>query len=142
MAPPRARSRRAKSAAAESDAGGSGGPARLGGPPGRGEPSLPEPPRRGDSSLPEPRLGQKVSILYRLHGGEHPFSEIVGIVQRIAEDPSRGPLIAVLRRNGMLVEVPRADVVRMKIVPTDRGGPIRLPKVPTSAPESQRSADP
>jgi hypothetical protein len=105
--------------AAESDAGGSGGPARLGGPPGLGS---------RQPSPPEPRLGQKVSILYRLAGDEHPFSEVVGIVQRIADDSGRGPLLAVIRRSGELVEVSRADIVRMKIVPTDRGGPIRPPK--------------
>jgi len=131
VAPRRARSLRARSAAAESDTGGSGGPARLGGPPGRGEPRLPE-----------PRLGQKVSILYRLTGDEHPFSEVVGIVQRITDDPSRGPLLAVLRRNGMLVEVPRADVVRMKIVPTDRGGPLRIPRSLQSPGQPPGAADP
>lgn len=86
-------------------------------------------------SLPEPSLGQKVSILYRLAGDEHPFTEVVGIVQRITDGPrdgtsgtSGGAVLAVLRRNGDLVEVPRADIVRMKIVPTGGGGPIRLPK--------------
>ena len=96
-----------RSAAAESDAGDSGGPARLGGPSGR------------DPHLPEPRLGQKVSILYRLTGDEeYELSEVVGIVQRLTVDPSRGPLLAVVRRTGELVEIPRADIIRMKIVPT------------------------
>jgi hypothetical protein len=108
-----------RSVAAKSDAEGSGGPARLGGPPASA---------REQPSLPDPRLGQKVSILYRLTGDEYPFSEVVGIVQRIADDPARGPLLAVIRRSGELVEVPSADIVRMKIVPTDRGGPIRPPR--------------
>ena len=90
----------------------------------------------GPGSLPEPRLGQKVSILYRLVGDdEYAMSEVVGIVQRITDGHPRGPdgpprvpVIAVLRRNGDLVEVPRADIVRMKIVPTGGGGPVRLPK--------------
>lgn len=103
-----------------------GGPASPGGPPGAGDP-----PGAG-AGLPEPRLGQKVSILYRLAGDEeHEFSEVVGIVQRLAVDPLRGPLLAVLRRDGRLVEVPRADVVRMKIVPTG-GGPFRPPRSWTS----------
>jgi hypothetical protein len=85
-------------------------------------------------SFPEPSLGQKVSILYRLAEDEHPFTEVVGIVQRITDEPrdgtpgTGGAVLAVLRRNGDLVEVPRADIVRMKIVPTGGGGPIRLPK--------------
>jgi hypothetical protein len=83
----------------------------------------------GPGSLPEPRLGQKVSILYRLEGDEkYATSEVVGIVQRITDGPPRVPAIAVLRRNGDLVEVPRADIVRMKIVPTGGGGPVRIPK--------------
>jgi hypothetical protein len=84
-------------------------------------------------SLPEPRLGQKVSVLFRLHGDEHPFSEVVGIVQRIAEGPSGDPVLAVVRRNGDLVEVPRADIVRMKIIPTGGGAPVRLRESWTSA---------
>jgi hypothetical protein len=113
VAPPRARLLRARSAAASNAPGSSG----------------PEP------RQPEPSLGQKVSILYRLAGDEHPFSEVVGIVQRITDGApqgpdgrSGGPVLAVLRRNGDLVEVPRADIVRMKIVPTGGGAPIRPPK--------------
>jgi hypothetical protein len=75
------------------------------------------------SDLPEPALGQKVSILYRLHDGEYEFTEVVGIVQRLVSGPAGDPVIAVIRRSGELVEVPRADIVRMKVVPTRRAGP-------------------
>jgi hypothetical protein len=49
----------------------------------------------------------------------------VGVVQRLQSGPSGA--IAVLRRNGTLVEVPRPDIVRLKIVPASRG-PVRVPK--------------
>ena len=62
--------------------------------------------------------------------------------QRITDDPSRGPLLAVLRRNGVLVEVASADIVRMKIVPTDRGGPLRIPRSLQSPGQPPGAADP
>lgn len=108
-----------------------GGPARPGGPPGvEGPPGTGEGPGApvAERSLPEARLGQKVSILYRLTGDEeYRHSEVVGILQRLTVDPARGPLLTVVRRTGELVEVPRADIVRMKIVPTG-GGPFRPPR--------------
>jgi hypothetical protein len=105
----RARSPRARSAAAESSPR---------------DPKLPD--------LPDPGLGQKVSILYRLPAGPDAggfeFSEVVGIVQRISDAPPGGPVLAVVRRNGALVEVPRSDIVRMKIVRTSGAGPFKPPK--------------
>ena len=79
-------------------------------------------------ALPEPKLGQKVSILYRLVGDEYPFTEVVGIVQRIADNDEGEPTIAVIRRNADLVCVRRADIVRMKIVPTHGKGPFKPPR--------------
>lgn len=77
------------------------------------------------SEFPEPKLGQKVSILFRIDGDpQHPFSEVVGIVQRISEE---NRVYHVVKRDGTLVEVPAADVVKLKIVPTGRG-PLRVPK--------------
>ncbi|MGH2689835.1 MAG: hypothetical protein ACRDKW_13675 [Actinomycetota bacterium] len=85
-----------------------------------------------DPQLPEPSLGQKVSILYRLPAGPDAdgleFSEVVGIVQRISRAPSGDPVLAVVRRSGVLVEVPRSGIVRMKVVPTSGAGPFKPPK--------------
>jgi hypothetical protein len=63
------------------------------------------------------------------------MTEVVGIVQRMTGGPPEGRVLAVLRRNGDLVEVPRADIIRMKIVPTGGGAPVRIP-------ESWGTADP
>ncbi|MGH2720147.1 MAG: hypothetical protein ACRDJO_00915 [Actinomycetota bacterium] len=109
MARRRARTPRARSAAAESSPR---------------DPELPD--------LPNPGLGQKVSILYRLPAGPDAdgfeFSEVVGIVQRISRALSGDPVLTVVRRNGALVEVPRSGIVRMKIVPTSGAGPFRPPR--------------
>jgi hypothetical protein len=71
------------------------------------------------SRLDESHLGAKVSLLFRIEGDpEHPFSEVVGLLQRIDTDPGGARRLAVLRRNGELVEVLESDVIRWKLVPT------------------------
>jgi len=64
-------------------------------------------------------LGQKVSILYRIEGDpDHPFSEVVGVVQRI-ECPDGGRAVYhVLRRSGEMVPVRASDVVKLRVIPT------------------------
>lgn len=74
---------------------------------------------RESSSHPEPKLGQKLSILFRITGDpQHPLNEAVGILQRVVDDEERGRVYYVVKRDGTLVEVPRNDIVNLKIVPT------------------------
>lgn len=80
------------------------------------------------SSAAEPRLGQKVSILYRLeHDPQFPFNEVVGVLQRIEVSPEgETTSYLVVKRDGSLVSVPATAIVRLKVVPTGRG-PVRIP---------------
>ena len=85
MGPPRAHSRRARSAAANSVSN----PAEL--------------------------LGKKVSFYFATpNDPEFGHSEAVGVVQRIDDD--RG--FHVLKRDGTVVTIPAANVVKMKIIGT------------------------
>jgi hypothetical protein len=87
----------------------------------------PSPPAQGKPDL-EQRLGEKLSILFRIEGDqEHPFSEVVGLLQRVAVDEAGARTLAVCRRDGSLVEVAEADVIRLKFVPIRSGGPFRAP---------------
>ena len=81
---------------------------------------------QGDSDLGQ-RLGEKLSILFRIEGDpEHPYSEVVGLLQRVTVDGAGARTLAVCRRDGSVVEVPEADVIRLKFIPI-RGGPFRAP---------------
>ncbi|MBW3590541.1 MAG: hypothetical protein KY393_01605 [Actinobacteria bacterium] len=74
-----------------------------------------------------------MSILFRIKGDpEHPFSEAVGVLQRIDSDPTT---YHVLRRSGEVVEVPEQSVVTLKLMPAARG-PLRRPKSWSKTPES------
>jgi hypothetical protein len=75
----------------------------------------------------EQRLGEKLSILFRIEGDlEHPYSEVIGLLQRVTVDEAGARTLAVCRRDGSVVEVAEADVVRLKFIPI-RGGPFRAP---------------
>jgi hypothetical protein len=75
----------------------------------------------------EQRLGEKLSILFRIEGDpEHPHSEVIGLLQRVTVDGAGARTLAVCRRDGSVVEVAEADVVRLKFIPI-RGGPFRTP---------------
>jgi hypothetical protein len=75
----------------------------------------------------ESRLGEKLSILFRIEGdAEHPYSEVVGLLQRVDRDSRGGRVLLVCRRDGSLVEVPEADVIRLKFIPP-AGGRLRPP---------------
>jgi len=77
------------------------------------------------------RIGEKVSILYRIQGDpDHPFSEVVGLLQRVGPGPGGATIIAVCRRDGSVVEVAQPDVVRMKFVPTSSGPGSPPPRIP------------
>ncbi|GAC1374700.1 MAG: hypothetical protein NVSMB32_17770 [Actinomycetota bacterium] len=72
----------------------------------------------------ESRLGEKLSILYRIEGDpEHPFSEVVGLLQRVERNADGARLLHVCRRSGAVVVVAEADVIRMKFVPTSKAWP-------------------
>ena len=76
----------------------------------------------------ESRLGEKLSILFRIEGDpEHPFSEVVGLLQRVAVNEAGGRTLGVCRRDGSVVEVAEADVIRLKFIPIRSGGPFRAP---------------
>ena len=79
------------------------------------------------------RLGEKVSILYRIQGDQdHPFSEVVGLLQRVGPGRDGTTTIAVCRRDGSVVEVAQPDVVRMKFVPTPSGAGSPPPRIPAA----------
>lgn len=74
------------------------------------------------------RLGEKISILFRIEGDpDHPYSEVVGLLQRVAVNESGARTLAVCRRDGSVVEVAETDVIRLKFVPIRSGGPFRAP---------------
>jgi hypothetical protein len=85
--------------------------------------SLPQ----GDADL-QRRLGEKISVLFRIEGDpDHPYSEVVGLLQRVAVSESGARTLAVCRRDGSVVEVAEADVIRLKFIPVRSGGPFRAP---------------
>ena len=63
-----------------------------------------------------------MSILFRLGPGEadpeHPFSEVFGVLQRVSSTGDGAQTLHVCRRDGSLVAVAEADIVRLKFVPT------------------------
>ena len=77
--------------------------------------------------LSEENLGQKVSAYFRVRGDpEHPFSEVVGLLQGI-DRSSGGVVYRIARRSGEVVEIDVADIVKLKMVPPS-AGPVRAPK--------------
>jgi len=74
------------------------------------------------------RLGEKLSILFRIEGDpDHPYSEVVGVLQAVAVNEAGARTLAVCRRDGSVVEVAEADVLRLKFIPVRSGGPFRAP---------------
>jgi hypothetical protein len=74
-------------------------------------------------SVTEADVGQRVSLRRRLPTGE--YSDVVGVLESWSDG-----ILLVRRRNGDLVEVPRAIVVAGKVVP-----PAPTPKVRGANPE-------
>lgn len=65
-------------------------------------------------------------MLYRIQGDpEHPFSEVVGMLQRVATDEQDLRSFHICRRDGSVTVVAEADVVGMKFLPA---GKPRMPK--------------
>jgi hypothetical protein len=89
----------------------------------------------------ESRLGEKLSVLYRIGGDpQHPFSEVVGLLQRVDVDDEGRRVLHVCRRDGSLVAVAEPDVIRLKFVPPARGA-LRRP-APWGPKESSASEPP
>ena len=87
-----------------------------------------DPARPQDDAGFQRRLGEKISILFRIEGDpDHPYSEVVGLLQRVAVSESGARTLAVCRRDGSVVEVAETDVIRLKFIPIRSGGPFRAP---------------
>ena len=65
----------------------------------------------------KPHLGRKVSIRYRLHGDDHPFSEAIGVVASVAEDESGAQTVTILTRDGSSKHLVADDIVAAKLFP-------------------------
>ena len=62
-------------------------------------------------------LGSRLSILYTIEGdSEHPFSEAVGVLQKVDETPN-GVILEILKKGGDISRVPKNDIVTMKVIP-------------------------
>ncbi|HWD09434.1 MAG TPA: hypothetical protein VHA57_10110 [Actinomycetota bacterium] len=71
-----------------------------------------------------------MSVLYRLApgaGDPHPFSEVVGMLQRVATDQDGQRSFHICRRDGSVLAVREADVIAMKFIPTRPSGKVRIP---------------
>ncbi len=68
----------------------------------------------------EPTLGDRVVVRYRLPpGGSHPLTDVIGTLEQLE------PSVLVRTADGRVVEVERADVVRLKVLgpkPVRRAG--------------------
>lgn len=65
----------------------------------------------------KPHLGRKVSLRYKLHDSDHPFSEAIGVVASVETDASGNQILSVLTRSGDTRSVPANDVVAGKLFP-------------------------
>ena len=65
----------------------------------------------------KPHLGRKVSLRYKLHDSEHPFSEAIGVVSGVETDATGKQTLAVLTRSGETRSVPVDDIVASKLFP-------------------------
>lgn len=75
------------------------------------------------NSLTAADLGSRVSILYRLNdGGAQPFSEVVGVLQRVDRSQDADVYI-IVRRDGSVAEVPEPAIVALKRLPAVRPRP-------------------
>ncbi len=60
-------------------------------------------------------LGRKVSIRYRLHDGDHAFSEAIGVVQSVTPPGEDAARVTVVNRRGEARSVPIEDIVTTKV---------------------------
>jgi hypothetical protein len=72
-------------------------------------------------------LGERVSMLFSIEGDpEHPFSEVVGVLMRVAGAGSPDATYSVIRRSGEIVEVRQDKIMSLKLMPAG-SGPLRKP---------------
>ncbi len=62
-------------------------------------------------------LGRKVSIRYRLHDSDHPFSEAVGVVAAVAPGSDGHTSLAIVNRRGETLSVAASDILAAKLFP-------------------------
>ena len=63
-------------------------------------------------------IGRKLTLLFKIEGdSEHPFSETVGLLQRVVSTDS-GSELHILKRNGEVVVVAESAIVSYKVIPT------------------------
>ena len=65
----------------------------------------------------KPHLGRKVSLRYRLHDSDHPFSEAIGVFASLRTEPGGAQILNVLTRSGETRSVPVHDIVASKLFP-------------------------
>lgn len=63
-----------------------------------------------------PHLGRKVSLRYKLHGSDHPFSEAIGVISSVDVGPD-GQEIVILTRKGESKPIASADILAAKLFP-------------------------
>ena len=65
----------------------------------------------------KPHLGRKVSVRYRLHSGDHPFSEAIGVVAEVTEGEDGSEIITILTRRGGQRRIGSRDILAAKLFP-------------------------
>ena len=65
----------------------------------------------------KPHLGRKVSIRYRLHGDDHPFSEAIGVVAEVSEGEDGTEIVTILTRRGDSRRIGSEDILAAKLFP-------------------------
>ena len=65
----------------------------------------------------KPHLGRKVSVRYRLHSGDHPFSEAIGVVADVSEGEDGSEIVTILTRRGESRSIGSKDILAAKLFP-------------------------
>jgi hypothetical protein len=65
----------------------------------------------------KPHLGRKVSVRYRLHGEDHPFSEAIGVVAGVTLADDGSQIVSVLTRDGATASIAAPDILAAKLFP-------------------------
>lgn len=66
----------------------------------------------------KPHLRRKVSLRYKLHDSDHPFSEAIGVVSGVTCDDKGDQTISILTRSGETRSIPATDILgRRKVFP-------------------------
>ncbi|HJR45148.1 MAG TPA: hypothetical protein VJ927_06040 [Actinomycetota bacterium] len=62
-------------------------------------------------------LGRKVSIRYRLHGQDHPYSEAIGVVSGVVVADDGSQIVSILTRTGSSKAIAAPDILAAKLFP-------------------------